>query len=213
MIPSELAKQILEEVPKLEGWQSPERGIEMAELIFDNQVRFAVDIGTFGGRSSIPMALAMKHQIGSLKGLVLTIDPWRHESAQTGESAVNREYWGRIPLEEIHQEFMAALRRLRLEEYLIPVRSRSMDVFTFFCGHVNLGTIDLLNIDGNHTETESFKDASCWLQMVRAGGIIIADDLDWTVDGVPSTVKMREFIESQCDTIKCDGHYGIYKKR
>ena len=209
MIPAELAKQILEEVPKLEGWTSPERGIELAELVYEHSIMFAVDIGTFGGRSCIPLALAIESRFDSYcaSGKVITIDPWWAGSAQLGESAVNQEYWGRIPLEEIHQKFIAALWRLRLAATLIPIRAPSDSVAGMF------EHIELLHIDGNHSEIASLNDAQLWLPEVKPGGVIIADDLDWTVDGVPSTVKMREFIESQCDTIKCDGHYGIYKKR
>ena len=68
--------------------------------------------------------------------------------------------------------------------------------------------IEMLTIDGNHSELASCRDVRLYLPMVVSGGIVIADDTDW-----PTTQKAVEMLKAECDTIGGDGHYTIFQKR
>ena len=48
------------EVKKLEGWVSPERGVELFDLIVQEKPVICVEIGVFGGRSLISQAYGLR---------------------------------------------------------------------------------------------------------------------------------------------------------
>lgn len=184
-----------------EGWLTPERGVELAELVLEHKPETIVEIGVFGGRSLICQALALR-EIG--KGKVYGIDPWKVEAALEGENVDNREWWQKnVDLHGIHKGAMETIWRLGLEEWAIVIRAKSQHVPVLFAGG-----IDLLNIDGNHSEIASCRDVRNYLPMVAPGGIVAFDDADW-----PTTKAALTLLDAECDLAKDTGHYRIYVKR
>jgi hypothetical protein len=54
--------------------------------------------------------------------------------------------------------------------------------------------IELLHIDGNHSETTSLIDVTKWVPQVKKGGIIIFDDVNWVTTGPsPSTWRRTDW--------------------
>lgn len=194
------ATQVVEEISKLEGWLTPDRATELYDLVVKEKPDICLEIGVFGGQSLITIAMALR-DVGA--GIVYGVDPWKTEAAMEGENEANREWWSKnVDLHEVHTRTMGAIWRLKLDQWSVIVRAKSQHCPMLF------GMVDLLIIDGNHSEVASLRDATLYLPMVVSGGIVIADDIDW-----PTTQAMRNFIEDQCDTIKTDGHYAIYRKR
>lgn len=181
-----------------EGWTTPERGIEMAELVLDTKPDTIVEIGCFGARSTIAMALALRE---NGKGKIYTIDPWKKEAALEGENQANQAWWNSVDLNDIHNKAMAAIWRNNLDEYVIPIRAYSHHVNSLF------NSIDALFIDGNHSEIASCRDVNLFLPNVKCGGIIWFDDADW-----PSTAKARTILNLTCHTIKDGGNYKVYER-
>lgn len=198
----ELEKQIREWVANSEGWMEPERAIEMAEIILERKPKIIVEIGVFGGRSLVSQALALKH-LG--EGKIYGIDPWQLQPALEGENQANRDWWSSINLDEIHQKCMNGIWHRNLQDHAVIIRARSSDCFSLFPGNV-----DMLFLDGNHSEESSCRDATLCALWVRQGGTIIMDDCDWK-----STKKAQGLLEQSCDIKKVskDGHYKIYHKR
>lgn len=196
-----LNEQIKNELPKLQGWTSWERGVEMAELIIKKKPLMCVELGVFGGRSLIAQALALKENgIGQIFG----IDPWKVEAAVEGENSANADWWTKnVDLHEIHKGAMEALWRLELDKWAVVIQAKSQDAAGLF-----LNGIDWLLIDGNHSEVASCRDVDTYLPKVTSEGIIIFDDADW-----PSTQKALKMLDRECDLLRDAKTYRIYQKR
>ena len=74
------------------------------------------------------------------------------------------------------------------------------------------GELDMLHIDGCHSEWSSTTDVCLWLPMVRQGGLICMDDVNW-----PSTQTAVRFVEKWCDKIEMldtpESVCGFFRKR
>lgn len=196
----ELRLEIQREVDALEGWTSHERGWELADLILTEKPVVCVELGVFGGRSLIPQALAIRE---NKSGRVYGIDPWRVEPALEGENEANQSWWkNNVNLDEIHNKFMAVLWRLGLQDWTTIIRDCSQKVANLF------ERVDLLNIDGNHSEVASVRDVELWLPRVAQKGVITMDDTDW-----PSTQKAVGLLKDQCEVIKDEAKYKWFRKR
>lgn len=193
-----------------EGWLTPERGIEMADLIIQVRPKVVVEIGVFGARSLVAQALALKENgFGKIYG----IDPWKLEMAIEGENEANREWWTKnVNLHNIHNGAMGLIWAHGLDEHAIVIRAPSHFASMLFSGDDVMAVrqeIDIANIDGCHSEIASCRDVELYLPCVRRGGYIWMDDCDW-----PSTKRAQQLLERECATMKTspDGHYKLYKK-
>jgi predicted O-methyltransferase YrrM len=183
----------------LQGWTTPERGVEMAELVINFEPGLIVEIGCFGGRSTIAMGLALK-ELG--RGKLYTIDPWKRSDCLESENDANKGWWQSIDLDWVHKGAMEAFWRLGLDEYVIPIRAQSQYVHQLFTN------IDMLNIDGNHAEVPSCRDVQNYVPKVRKDGIILFDDCDWE-----TTRKAQGLILDYADCVKDGATYKIFKVR
>lgn len=200
MIPEPIKRTIEQDIPKMEGWTTPERCVEMAELILETKPKLCVEIGTFGGRTLVAQALALKEN-GA--GTIYGIDPWRVEHALEGENEANRTWWSKnVDLEKIHRGCMEEIWKRGLDQQAVVIRTCSQ-----YC-HWLFVDIDVLLIDGNHSEVASCRDVELYLPSVAHGGHVWMDDCDWE-----STKKAQTLMETQCDVVKDAGHYKLYRKR
>jgi hypothetical protein len=85
-----------------------------------------------------------------------------------------------VDLERIYRDFVSAVGRLRLDEFVVPVRAKSDDVAPQI-------SIDLLHVDGAHTD-QATRDVRRFANNIRIGGLCFMDDIDWT-NGSGTTVK------------------------
>jgi hypothetical protein len=197
---TKLHELIHSEIPKLEGWVSPERGCEMADLITKHRPQVCVEIGVFGARSIISQGMAL-YQNGS--GKIYGIDPWRVDAALEGESGENAVWWkDRVDLHGIHKSAMEAIWRIGIDKQVVILRASSQNVVQLF------PKIDHLFIDGNHTEVASCRDVTLYVPLVKTGGIVIFDDTDW-----PSTQKAVAILDKSCELLKDAMKYRIYRKK
>ena len=189
------------EIKSLEGWVSPERGVELYDLIVQEKPVICVEIGVFGGRSLIAQAMALR-SLGA--GKIYGIDPWKTEAALEGENVANKEWWSKnVDLHGIHRGTMEAIWRLGLDEWAIVIRAKSQD-----CRWLFEGGVDWIFLDGNHSEVSSCRDVNNYVPLLKPGGILIFDDADW-----PSTQAALKLLDAQCDLLKDAGSYRIYKKK
>lgn len=201
---TELEKKITEILRPyfLDGWTDPSRGLDLAQSVLDTQPTIIVEIGCFGARSTIALALALK-EVGNSSSRIYTIDPWKKEDAMEAENDQNRDWWSnKVDLHDIHRKAMEAIWSLGLDEKIVVIRAASHRVATLF------SNIDLLNVDGNHSELSSCRDVNLYLPNVRAGGRIHFDDADW-----PSTQKALALLDAECLLVSNKGDRRIYRKR
>jgi hypothetical protein len=155
----------------LAGWCELEKALDLVATVIALRPNVVVEIGVFGGRSLIPMALACK-AIG--KGRVIGIDPWSQQASAEGYTGENADWWKKLDHESVYQGFLGTLNRLNLQSIVEIKRSKSDDV-------APPDVIDLLHVDGQHTE-QALRDVNRFATNVRIGGFCFTDDDDW-VDG------------------------------
>lgn len=210
ILPNYIREAIESYIPRYEGWTEPARACEMAELVCQIKPKVIVEIGTFGGRSAIAMAFALRHV--NKGGKIYCLDPWRLDYAKEGEWKDNQEWYEKnVNLHTIHQTCMEAIWSHNIDEWLVVIRAASQHCAELF------PSIDLLLIDGNHSEVASLRDAEMYVPRVKSGGYVMADDIDWEVRNEESTVKstqkMQRFIEQSCEEVKQTGNMKFYRKK
>lgn len=190
-------------LPTLPGWCTPEKGKRMAA--FARGASLCVELGVFGGRSLVSIALALRDQ-PSYNGRVDGIDPFTKEAALEGTNdPANDQWWAKLDYEDIARTAQETLYRLRLVQYAHLVRMCSREVVRFYGN----GTIDLLHQDSNHSEEVSCLEVALWAPKLRSGGRWIFDDTDW-----PTTKKAQGSLEALgFDELEDHGGWKVYRKR
>lgn len=186
------------------GWLTAEVGAAMRNLIWKVKPEVCVEIGVFAGKSLINTALQLKE---NGQGIVYGIDPWRTEVALEGISGDDKkdapEYWGGIDLDAVHYDCMRAIWQHDLGEYAVVIRATSVEAARLF----PVDSIDILYVDGGHSEMVSTMDVEIYLPKVRKLGHVWLDDTDYN-----SLQKALGIVEELCLLVKDFGHCRLYKK-
>lgn len=186
---------------QLEGWCSKLKATILMDIIFGMQPKVVVEIGVFGGKSFVPMAQALKYN-GS--GIAYGIDPWTKSASSVGMEKENLDYWGKLDHDMILTGLIKKIREFRLENQISLIRKTSADA-------APINNIDMIHIDGNHSEETSFIDVCKWVPLVRKGGIIIFDDLDWHTTG-----RAVQWLNENCEKVtevRDTNIWGIWVKK
>lgn len=205
MLPEHIKKAILEYIPHMEGWSTPQRCCEMAEKILETKASVCVDIGVYAARSTVAMGFAARELVTST---VYGIDSWRIEDTKEGGmDEKNEEWWeNKSRLEEMHQASMQAVWLHHLEPWVTVIRNSSQYVAKLF------KRIEFLNIDGSHNEVASCRDVELYVPLVQSGCYIFMDDIDWFQ--TQKAIKLLEgFCEKISETKTEKGSWAIYKKQ
>jgi hypothetical protein len=173
-------KALLEGPMRGQGWCTPEKGNELALAVLKTRASVVVEIGVFFGSSLLPMAMACAEQN---HGTVWAIDPWSREAAIEGYDGANADWWGnKVDLEAVYQTFLMHLKTQNVERFVKVIRAKSDDVDP-------PQEIDLLNVDGQHTEQAS-RDVERFASRVRLNGFCYMDDIDgW--NGAPGRAVVK----------------------
>ena len=181
----------------LQGWCSVEKSDRFVEVIVEQRPNLCVEIGVFGGSSLIPQGLALKE---NKNGVIFGIDPWETDAAleeMIDES--NRQWWTDLNLESIYKGCLKQINVCGLGDYCKVIRDKSENVVDRFKEE----SIDVLHIDGNHSEALSWKDATLYLPKVKPEGIIFFDDIWWTEgENDVTTRKAILYLLEYCKKIK-----------
>lgn len=200
-----LKQRVSNVLPHLEGWCSKEKALNFIDLVLDVQPDICVEIGVFGGASLFPVASALKF-LGH--GAIIAIDPWdRAECMKNFDPVKDKahiEWWSKVNLTYIYYSYLNTLRRYEIEEYVMTLK------LTAEKAAPEVGEIDILYIDGNHTEPSIMQDVSLYLPKVRSGGYIWLNDTLWE-----STQPAVEMLLESCDVIKLidNGNCILFRKR
>lgn len=171
----------------LEGWCSKSKAAILIDLVFMLRPKTVVEIGVWGGKSLIPMA----HAIRSFSdGIVYGIDPWDNRESVEGMDGVNYEWWNSID----HKKILSGLQN-KIVEFGLQNHVELITTTSLLAPLVP--DIDILHIDGNHSEKASIIDVQKWLPQVRSGGIIIFDDITWR-SSQGSNEKAVKMLEECC---------------
>lgn len=195
-----------ESLPKVHGWCSIEKATHLVEFILEHKPEVCVEIGVFGGSSLIPQALALKE---NNKGMLYGIDPWSNEaSLECMKDEANAAWWGTLDMEQIFAHACDNIKNFKVEPFCTLIRDKAENVVDKFID----GSVDLLHIDGNHSEELSYKDAVLYLPKVRVGGHILFDDIWWMEHNEVTTRKAILHLLETCSKIDIVSDCMILKK-
>jgi predicted O-methyltransferase YrrM len=172
---TELMMKIEDVVPKLEGWCDVYKAQHLAAMVISMRPKVTVEIGVFGGRSLCPISMA--HSFIEY-GYALGIDPWAKSASLDGMDGENKQWWDNLDHDAIYSGFMSASARLRADGFMKVERMTSNEAV-----HLTPNVIDLLHIDGNHGP-QAIADVDNYATRLRAGGILVMDDVDWAAPAV-----------------------------
>lgn len=179
-LPEHIDSFIRHIMPKMEGWCSTEKAVSLARNVLNTQSSTCVEIGVFAGRSLLAVALALR-ELG--RGKVYGIDPWDSAISNAGwtdqndPKGANREFWGRQKMhDDVYDQCAAYVASLGLSDYVVLLRKTASEALPTIQG---VGEIDFLHIDGNHSEETSLFDVENYVPLVKRGGSVWVDDMDW----------------------------------
>jgi hypothetical protein len=201
----ELKRRVCGALPLLEGWCTTEKAVNFIDLVLEVEPDVCVEIGVFGGRSLFPVAYTLKFLD---HGVIYAIDPWdKFECLKYFDPVENQFdiiWWGKLNLNYIYGSYFAMLRKYDLEKHCITLKMTSERAAS------EIDTIDILHIDGNHSEETSLSDVRLYLPKVRSGGYIWMNDSSW-----PDRQEAIDLLIQSCDFVKLiDGcNCILFKKR
>ena len=184
-----LANAISNLVTTLQGWCSIEKALEMARLILEKHPTNVVEIGVFGGRSLIPQALALRE---NGKGIIYGIDSWHTVDTLEGNLSDADKTWWRdnVDLNGIHAGCMTAVWAAGVDAHCIIIRAASQHVPKLFPGG-----IDILHVDGCHSEESSVRDLNLYLPQMKRDGLVWFDDSSWPTTQKALGVLRETYVE------------------
>jgi len=184
---------------ELEGWCSKEKASVLIDFVLMIKPKIAVEIGVYGGKSLVPIAYALQESGGKIYG----IDPWSAGESAIGMDGVNLDFWGNLDHEAIYSHLVKKIKKFGLESTVSLIRKTSESA-------APIQNIDMIHIDGNHSEETSLIDVTKWVPLVRSGGIIIFDDVNWV-----TTNAATKWLDENCikfATFEGDNIWGVWVK-
>jgi len=180
----------------IEGWCTKEKAIKMMEYI-SNDSKLAVELGVWGGRSLLPIAM-------KCKGDVYGIDAWNMDASLEGKNDIaNDEWWSKMDYNKIYNYTHSLMQQYNCDNVKL-LRMKSSEAVRFF----DDSTIDFLHQDSNHSEETSTIEVELYHSKVKPGGIWCFDDTNW-----PTTQKAQLNLVSKGYTeIYDSGSWKIYRK-
>jgi hypothetical protein len=202
-LPIELERSIRAIIPAIAGWCTAMKACRMAEHVIEIDAARLVELGVYGGRGTVAMALACRHK---KSGIVYGVDTWHVESSLVGTNPTGVcEWWTAADLERIYRSFLSTLLDLKLTAFAVPLRMSSADAAKLF----ERGSVDVLHQDSNHSEEVTCAEVELWWPLVRAGGYWFFDDVC-----VPTTAKAYGMLlERGCKVEFNDGHWAALRKQ
>lgn len=197
-------KYIQRELKYIEGWCSAEKALAIFDLIVKENPKICVEIGVWGGSSIFPTAVALK-LLGN-GGVVFAIDPWSTQECikhyEKGDP--NFEWWSKVDIQKIYTSYINMLQKFDIASQCITCKETSSNAYAKIPSN-----IDILHIDGNHSEESSFFDIVTYYPKVKSGGYIWFDDKNWI-----TTKKAIDYLYEHCNYVQMvdNGNCILFQK-
>lgn len=192
----------LDDPPAVEGWCSHEKACVLFKLVEDYKPELCLEIGTFGGRACIAIAMGLKSMN---RGIIFGIDPWVTSAAIEGTNSPEDDaWWSQVPWERIVREYYDRMQQFDLLPLTAHFRKHDLDCLIYF----NDESINLIHFDSNHSEEVAVRTVHSWWPKLAEGCVIVMDDIKW--EGQSKAVAILS--EYGCETIKEYDTYAVYRK-
>jgi predicted O-methyltransferase YrrM len=194
-------QKALDAMKHFHGWCTENKASILIDLILRTRPAIVVEVGVFGGKSLAPMAFAVQE---NGFGTVIGIDPWSAKESVQGMEGENKEWWAKVDHEMIYQDLLAKINHFGLQKEIQLIRTTSEAAPL-------IQSIDIVHIDGNHSEDKALLDIHKWVPLVKKDGHIVFDDVYWG-----TTAAAVAWLDRNCDRVgiyndNCG--WGIWKKR
>lgn len=139
-------------------------------------IRTIVEIGSWTGHSTCFMASLLPED-----GLVYAVDHWLGSIEHQPGSDIHPAF-----LPKLYEVFLSNVIHRNLAHKIIPVRMDSVTASkTPFFKNLNR-SIDLIYIDGDHSEEGCYNDLEAWFPYVKGHGVLCGDD--YTFESVQKAI-------------------------
>ncbi|CAN5381482.1 class I SAM-dependent methyltransferase [soil metagenome] len=166
-----MPEQLLDMISTVRGFMPPDEGLALhAAALLHMNAGVAIEIGTYCGKSSLYLA----HAASVTGSSVATID--HHRGSE--EHQVGWEYHDATLVDPVTGLFdtlptlRTTLASSGLEEFVVPMIGGSAAISRWW-----QTPVDLLFIDGGHTDEAAQADFDGWSPWVRVGGAVIIHDV------------------------------------
>ena len=173
-----------------------EKALKMIEYINSDSV--CVELGVFGGRSLLPIAIKAKN------GNVTGIDAWNINAALEGINAKEHvEWWKKIDYNHFYEYTKEQLKLYNCNHVKLLKMTSVAAIESF-----EDNSIDFLHQDSNHSEEISCAEVLLYYNKVKQNGIWVFDDTNWD-----TTVKAQKLLCDKGYKLLFDsGSWKIYKR-
>ena len=185
----------------LEGWTYEEKSRYLYDLVLQEKPNIVVEVGVWKGLSLASFcAASYTHQCA-----VFAVDPWSEDAmAENGYNQnLSEKQW---QLDSIYNKFLRDFKNLDLDKNLTVYRQTSLEASARFPN----GRVDILHLDGAHTEWDSCRDLVAWTPCIKSGGYFIMDDANW--DTMKLVQELSKFKYDHVTYLE-NGKTRVYKKR
>lgn len=202
---------VLSQQTRIPGWCTVQKAKNMMDLAYEVKPDVCVEVGVFGGSSIYPTACTLRFLN---KGKIYAIDSWSVADCLEGyaEDDPNYAWWKALDYEAIYAQFCAMLKYYQLDPYSEVMRMTGIAAASYFEDE----SIDILHIDGNHTQSAVLADAQAYLPKVKTGGYIWFDDVNWHTsrDGF-TTRAAYDYLIDYCELVveRSENDYCLFRKR
>jgi predicted O-methyltransferase YrrM len=169
--------------------------------------KLCVEIGVFKGSS-------LMHFIESLietNGKVIGIDPYSLNCFKNDIPSIESKkliyevlFTEQKILDKIYEDLCNIIENNDLSPYVDLIKDKSENVNK----QLKKESIDILHIDGNHDEPNVSNDIKLYLPLVKVGGIIIMDDINWV--GVKTSID--KYLKKHCILLESYSTFAVYKR-
>jgi len=191
---------------ELIGWCSYQKAAILIDIITTYKPEKIVEIGVWGGKSLVPMACALK---ANKKGKIYGIDPWNPvDSLEWVMNSDNINYWSRADYKGVLNHLTSMIEKFELRDQIELIRTTSAQA-------PEIADLDILHIDGNHSDVTTYLDVTKWGPLVKSGGWIIFDDMTWYENGKYTAARAVGWLDEHCirfAQIREDCDWGIWFK-
>lgn len=176
-----------EDYKDIHGWCSIEKANKMMEVVTKCNPKLILELGVFGGRSLLALAIASKNVNNTSK--VIGVDAWNKLSALEGiNDNANNEWWSKIDYDMMYNYTIELMKKHNVDNIVELWKSKSCDVANKFL----INSIDIIHQDSNHSEETSTNEVELYWDKVIPGGYWIFDDTNWE-----TTQRAQHLLESK----------------
>ena len=186
----------------IHGWCTIEKANKLMEIVEASKPTLSVELGVFGGKSLLPIALMSKKLNPASK--VIGIDAWSARACVEGTNdKENNDWWVNIDYTKMFRYTQNLMITNGVGDIVELWKETSRDSIVKFSDN----SIDILHQDSNHSEEVTCEEVELYWTKVKEGGYWIFDDTNW-----PTTQKAQLLLVSKgyTETYSHNGEWKVF---